>query len=898
MPTPRSLRIAAIAIALASATGAAVGATGWDTDPYAWSEAPAGAFTSVGSGYALAPTPKGKVAEISATVTPISSDDPEYASAGVSIFDNLDHHWRLGLLKFPESKGRRLAFELKMRNGTDWGEEAEAGLERIVHTVSSDWKWGRSYRLSLKLAAGVVTGVVSETDTGREIFRCEFQGENVGVGRPALCVDGKFIAHVDEIDFSVSGEVPDIHDSFPEYRPVGPDTGVAGTATGFFHMEKIDGMDWAIDPLGRGTVLLGVDWCHPRGSWCEALGYRPYARFVKEHFASVEDWCRETAARLGDWGFTFLPCGCDERLRYRTMAYANAADRLYMTHRLCTGDPDWMITEYRRSPCTAFPNVFHPDFEKACEWWARQRCAPYRDDPWLVGYFIDNELAWWGEVNANKATGIWDAVWKKRDAHPAKKALRRYLAGRKPTPEIKLGFLRLVAERYFKVTTAAIRKADPNHMILGCRFAGAVRGVDPVVWEIAGKYCDVLSFNHYPWADLDRNVVLDGRNGERVADQYRMAHEWGGRPLIVTEWSFPALDTGRPCTTGGGQRMNTQEERVRASELFAKTLLSQPYIAGYSFFRWLDQPALGISKYFGEDCNYGLVSEDGVPYEGLTSMFRRIHGEALKWRTAPLPEERPAPAERGLSERDRYFAAARDRAARPREGRGPHPVEFAISEAGEWSLSNGTVSITGRVGGADMAERLVFSGVAAGRWGGLLQWDDSGSPCWTDVSRVTGVTAARDGESGVVSVTIRAEGVEKGTRFACTHRLTLAPGADDVLAEIISLENTGDAAFRVQQLFMRPFALEKAPGTVKSVPNRWKGGTEGFWRLADGSRFGVASSDTGILKAKLWYRDEDATQHPDVRFGEGAPFDLAAGATYTPSIPMGARIRFIPAQGI
>jgi hypothetical protein len=32
---------------------------------------------------------------------------------------------------------------------------------------------------------------------------------------------------------------------------------------------------------------------------------------------------------------------------------------------------------------------------------------------------------------------------------------------------------RLVAEKYFSVCAAAIRKHDPNHMILGCRFAGS-----------------------------------------------------------------------------------------------------------------------------------------------------------------------------------------------------------------------------------------------------------------------------------------------------------------------------------------------------------------------------------------------------------------------------------------
>ena len=216
---------------------------------------------------------------------------------------------------------------------------------------------------------------------------------------------------------------------------------------------------------------------------CEKLGYRPYGRWVQQHYDSTEEWAAETTERLGSWGFTVLPCGGDPSLFYRNLAWMNAADRVYFSHRMCRGDPDWRICEYRPAPCTAFPNVFHPDFEAACDWWARQRCAPYTDDPWLVGYFIDNELAWGGDVGANKAGGLFDAVAKKPDTHPAKKALVEYLAAvggvrgeDSPRPlaattEQKIGFLRLAAERYFSVMSAAIRRADPNHMVLGSIYA-------------------------------------------------------------------------------------------------------------------------------------------------------------------------------------------------------------------------------------------------------------------------------------------------------------------------------------------------------------------------------------------------------------------------------------------
>ena len=98
----------------------------------------------------------------------------------------------------------------------------------------------------------------------------------------------------------------------PPYRPVGPETGVRGAVTGFFHVEKIGGRDWMVDPVGRGVYLAGVDWCMPQGMFCEPLGYVPYGKTVKEKYASRDEWAEATAARLSSWGFNFLAVGTDK----------------------------------------------------------------------------------------------------------------------------------------------------------------------------------------------------------------------------------------------------------------------------------------------------------------------------------------------------------------------------------------------------------------------------------------------------------------------------------------------------------------------------------------------------------------------------------------------------------
>ena len=114
------------------------------------------------------------------------------------------------------------------------------------------------------------------------------------------------------------------------------------------------------------------------------------------------------------------------------------------------------------------------------------------------------------------------------------------------------------------------------------------------------------------------------------------------KPTIITEWSFPALDSGLPCTKGAGQRFHTQAERSRATDIYARTLLSMPFMIGYDYFMWVDEPALGISTPFPENTNYGMINEDGVPYPGMVKVFKAIQNTPAKARMQPCAHHRTA----------------------------------------------------------------------------------------------------------------------------------------------------------------------------------------------------------------------------------------------------------------
>jgi hypothetical protein len=266
---------------------------------------------------------------------------------------------------------------------------------------------------------------------------------------------------------------------------------------------------------------------------------------------------------------------------------------------------------------------------------------------------LDNELEWYG-----KKGSLVDEVFRRGPGQPAKKALYDWLFHRyggltelnrrlglrhadeqaflaettlpKASPEldeVRDGFLAEIAERYFSVAAGAVHAADTEHLVLGCRFAG--RAPQPTL-SAAGKYNDVFTFNTYPRVDFESVWRADGVGGtvQRVPREltaiYRVVH----RPVIITEWGFPALDSGLPCKSGAGMRVDTQAQKAMCYRIFAGAMADLPFVVGYHYFMWADEPAAGISPHFPEDSNYGVVNEKDEPYEVLVKTVSEVNRDA------------------------------------------------------------------------------------------------------------------------------------------------------------------------------------------------------------------------------------------------------------------------------
>ena len=613
----------------------------------------------------------------------------------------------------------------------------------------------------------------------------------------------------------------------------------ASAATGFWGVSQdADGRWWAIAPNGEATFLRGVDHANWNGHYCEALKTYPYRDENAKRFGGDRAaWVEETLSRLRDWGFNALGAGCSRELENRGLAHTV---QLEMGQRFCRLGPDYELSHFENRPGTAFPNVRHPDWPAFCDKRAAEICAKQKDNPDLFGYFFDNELAWRNRTREEAAL-------------------------------------------YFGTIAEAIRRHDPNHLVLGCRFAGM--GAKRFAWEEAGKVCDVLTFNKYPWADLDRNAVFMGRNStELFADAVAERHAWCGRPMLITEWSFPAIDAGLPCSNGAGQRFRTQAERVAATELMARTLLSLPCMVGYDYFMWVDEPALGISYNFPEDSNYGLVNEKGEPYAGLVDMFARLHRDVAVLHRAPLPEVRDAPPS-AAPPRTVEEALARLGG----RGAGAEPPSFSKSADGAYTLRTAAgLVLSGRIGGKHLLGSVTFGGIEYGPFTAMLY---HGS--WQDVERV--VSAEWDAARGTLRVAGEGRSGEKAWRMTCeitptpntrhpTNPPTQTPSPFlSFFCSVVSVENIGAVPLEGCSAWLRQYpswAIEKLTGGFRTAIDVWKQPDADLWmRGADGVWCGAATTSPLVFNFHYWVT-VDKTPHPDASFAPRGGFTLAPGEVW------------------
>jgi hypothetical protein len=408
-------------------------------------------------------------------------------------------------------------------------------------------------------------------------------------------------------------------------------------ATGFFRTQHDGRRWWLVDPEGYAFFSNGLDCIRPgvqsridgiekfckwipeeEGEFKEAWAYK--AKYVEGKFVNYgiinlsrafgqqwyENWLKINRGRMIRWGFNTIG-------NWSEPAFINSAKIPYVYQ--LDEFPDTKDKIFRD-----FPDVFSEEYSINAEEYAKQ-VLDYREDKYLIGYFLRNEPGWAFIQDLNVAEELLEneSMLASRIAFIEFITNRYYggieefnkawntnfcsfekLKGRivkaaslsKAAEKDTIDFTKILIDRYIKVPSEAVKKLDSNHLNLGMRYAM----FSSENLKSGCQYFDVFSINCY---SLDPSKVIETVGRET------------GLPVLIGEYHFGALDRGLLAT--GIKGVVSQEERGKAFKYYLENAAASEYGVGVHYFTLGDQSVLG--RFDGENYQIGLVDVCERPYE-------------------------------------------------------------------------------------------------------------------------------------------------------------------------------------------------------------------------------------------------------------------------------------------
>jgi len=474
-------------------------------------------------------------------------------------------------------------------------------------------------------------------------FLC-FKGKNVPVldcqTEGWKCRDGRCVAEGDETDTereyrlrlfeltvqNVQSEI--VTDSFGGWKNT-PDSFGNPARDKYFRTKKINGVWWLITPEGNPFISRGVTDVNYLGP---KLSPGPFHDILVKKYGSEEEWVKASLLRIGEWAFNTIgpwsSYSIAEKMPH-TMVILDAAGHSPRYR------PDDIITDY-------WSEQFTENVKKVVS----ERVTPYIQDRFLIGYFLDNELYWVPDWRGKKtllqlyvdfppyAPGRKEALkFVKESVSGIDEFNRVFGAGisdwdeyenlsgesfgtvTEKAAEITEAFLLHAFRKYASTAIGILKETDPNHLVLGCRFA-AFPG-ESLVTE-AAKYFDVVSMAgyHENWVDELDNIYTK-------AD----------KPFLIEEFSFKAKDSGLPNVMYYAQIVENQKERALAYDRYVGEIMKRPYYVAYHWYKWFDNPPEDNNPLAGD--NFGLMNYRDKPYADFVKMVREVNRRTELWHSAP-----------------------------------------------------------------------------------------------------------------------------------------------------------------------------------------------------------------------------------------------------------------------
>ena len=335
-------------------------------------------------------------------------------------------------------------------------------------------------------------------------------------------------------------------------------------ATGYFRTQKVNGAWIIVDPQGYAFITVGLNSVTPGGGFDLPNDIKAFG------INTMGSWSDESISNM-----PYTP-------RWNIMAsFKSSTDELKAL--------------YDQEIVPVFDPAF-PDFADGIA----QGLAAYKNDPYVLGHFGDNELLFHkDQLIASLGLDDDNAQYLAADAWMEDKYGSNYSLSDITTADEE-AYKGYVVETYSRIVNTAMKRYDPNHLFLGTRIHSSGK-YSPDILAAAAKYTDVISINYYGAWEPDNSTTA-------------MWDDSVDTPIIITEFYTKATDSGLANSDGAGWLVDTQQNRSDFFENFALQLMGCKSCVGWHWFRHIDN----------HDSNKGVFSENFDAYSKVQDSMQQI----------------------------------------------------------------------------------------------------------------------------------------------------------------------------------------------------------------------------------------------------------------------------------
>ncbi|MDF2543608.1 MAG: hypothetical protein K0S47_3326 [Herbinix sp.] len=424
------------------------------------------------------------------------------------------------------------------------------------------------------------------------------------------------------------------------------------TRTGWFHTEYDGNRWWLVDPEGNAFVSAGLDCLRP-GNETRVDPVRPWCSFIPDDIEIYGDalktrsknnhmefcnygivnlidafgpdqwwdvWAKILKMFLYEWGFNTIGNWSDPKfIRYAQMPYVIPLDTYSPK-----GYPSTAAHIFRD-----FPDVYAKEFKDNAEEYALG-LEQFKEDPYMIGYFMRNEPAWAFVYELNIAEEMlanptrtaskiefitrlkdkyndiatFNVAWKLelKEFEDLYQPLYHACDSSEHAKRDLTEFSKEMITLYVQIPSKACKKVDKNHLNLGMRYAYITDS------SLLSGYenFDVFSINSYQFSPYKEVEQLG-----KLLDM----------PVMIGEFHQGALDMG--LTAHGIKAVIDQTDRGKGYRYYVEQGSLSKFFLGAHYFQLNDQSCLG--RFDGENYQIGVLDVCMQEYIDMMEAVKICH---------------------------------------------------------------------------------------------------------------------------------------------------------------------------------------------------------------------------------------------------------------------------------